>query len=70
MVSQIGEASRLGGVERGIDQAVADRITQDFLRRQALAEQGAFVPFGAFAPSAVGTQVSGRSGGIAGLLGK
>ena len=69
-LQQIGTAERLGGTERGVNQAVADRLTQDFLRRQALSEQGTFVPFGSFAPSAVGTQVAGRSGGVAGLLGK
>ena len=70
LLNQIGTAERLGGTERGINQGVADRITQDFLRQQALAEQGTFVPFGAFAPSAIGSQISGRSGGVAGLLGK
>ena len=43
-------------------QSRQDRITQDFLRRQALAEQAAFVPFGQVAPSAIGSQVAQSSG--------
>jgi hypothetical protein len=39
-------------------QGRADRQTQDYLRRQALAESALYAPFGQIAPSAIAQQAS------------
>jgi hypothetical protein len=57
----IEEAFRGGGMERDVEAQRAAAEQQDFLRRQALAEQGLFLPFGQLAPSAIG-QVSTTRG--------
>jgi hypothetical protein len=52
-----------GGVQRGVGQSAEDAAYNDFLRRQALSEQGTFLPFGQAMPSALGShQIS--SGGL------
>jgi len=46
----------LGESEQAYSQGARDRDTQEYLRRQALAEQSLFGPFGQIAPSAIGQQ--------------
>ena len=72
LLNQIQLQSALGGQERAIRQTALDQATQDFLRRQALAEQALFVPFGATAPSAFGSQVVQErpQGAVSKLLGQ
>ena len=57
----IPQLMQLGASEQSFLQGIEDRQTQDFLRRQALAEQALFQPFGMIAPSAIG-QRSTNSG--------
>lgn len=49
-------AMAAGQTERGIRQAGLDAQNQDYLRRQALSEQGLFTPFGQMMPSAIGSR--------------
>lgn len=57
----IEAALRGGGLERGVEQERSAAEQQDLLRRQALAEQALFMPFGQLAPSSIG-QVSTTRG--------
>jgi len=54
-LGQINAASQFGGLQQGVEQAGNDAAYQDFLRRQGLAEQGTYAPFGATIPSAFGS---------------
>lgn len=45
-----------GGIQRGVEQQGNEAQYNDFLRQQALAEQAVGMPFGAFAPSALGSR--------------
>lgn len=51
---QIQLAQQLGQVQQAAEQARINQIQQDFLRRQALAEQALFGPLGQFLPTAIG----------------
>jgi hypothetical protein len=59
----INALMQTGGVQRGVQQQGATSAFQDYLRRQGLAEQAQFVPFGATVPSAFGSKVT-SSGGL------
>lgn len=56
--SSIPQRIQLGQLEQDFRQSIEDRRTQDFLRRQALAEQALFQPFGMIAPSAISQRAS------------
>lgn len=60
-----------GELARGIQQQGYDAQRQDYLRRQALAEQGLFLPFGQLAPSTIGqgSTTRGKSGIFTGGMG-
>lgn len=53
-----------GGLERGIEQAGYGAEQEDFIRRQNLAEQALYKPFGDLVPSSIGqvSRTSGKSG--------
>lgn len=53
----LANAQQIGGTMREIAQQPLSSEYQDYLRRQALAEEATFVPFGAFVPSTIGQNV-------------
>lgn len=64
LLSQIQGLTGLGGTARGIEQGANEAEQQDFLRRQALAEQGLYQPLGQIVPSTIGqtSATRGKSG--------
>ena len=64
----VNQALQVGDVQRGVEQAGYNTQAQDFLRRQAIAEQGVFGPLGQL-PSTFGqTTTSKTSGGGGGMF--
>lgn len=59
---QFNDAMQYGGLQQGVQQGQNDAAYQDFLRRQGLAEQATYGPFGQTIPSAFGS-VSNTSKG-------
>ena len=63
MLNALNDAMQIGGVRRGVAQEPLTAEYQDFLRRQALAEQALFVPFGATAGASIGPAGKSESQG-------
>jgi hypothetical protein len=61
LTAALNDASQMGATMRGIAQEPLTAAYQDFLRRQALAEQALFVPFGAMATASIGPQATSES---------
>lgn len=65
----LGGLAGLGTEERNVAQAGFEAKRLDDLRRQAIAEEALFTPFGQLAPSGVTQQVTGKTtGGSQGLF--
>lgn len=60
----INQRMQLGQSEQQYAQGARDRATQEYLRRQGLAEQALYQPFGSFVPSTIGqsSTSSGKKG--------
>lgn len=65
-LSAIQAAEGIGGAEQQVAQAQNEAAYADYLRRQALAEQSVYTPFGMLAPSTVGQ--TSKTSGSAGLF--
>jgi hypothetical protein len=63
LAAALNDAMQVGGVRRGVTQEPLTAEYQDFLRRQALAEQALFVPFGATAGASIGPSAQSTSQG-------
>lgn len=61
LTAALNDAAQMGGTMRGITQEPLTAAYQDFLRRQALAEQALFVPFGAMASASIGPKATSES---------
>lgn len=61
--AQVGRTAEYGNLAQQIEQAGYDATQNDFLRRQALAEQAIFGPLGQILPSAFGSKVQ-QPGGL------
>jgi hypothetical protein len=61
-LAQLNALMQTGGLERGVGSEQAAAEQQDYLRRQALAEQGTFGVLGQL-PSSLGSQVTSKSSG-------
>ena len=70
LLNALNDAAQIGGVQRGITQEPLTAEYQDYLRRQALAEQALFVPFGATAGPSIGPVSSSESQGTTSGTGK
>jgi hypothetical protein len=60
-LSAISAASSMGATQRSLTQAYYDAIYENFIRKQALAEQAVYTPFGATATASIGQKGSSES---------
>jgi hypothetical protein len=50
----------MGKYAQDWEQSKFDAEQEDFMRRQGLAEQALFQPFGSFVPSTIGSRTTGK----------